>query len=113
MTDASTTDGTTEGRQRQALVVRGGWFGHQPKEATEEFIPFLEENGFTVRIEESPEVYADAEYMATVDLVVQTMTMSTIEKEQFEGLQIQRVLDAVERSSDSGSAWTQIERNDG
>jgi predicted dehydrogenase len=29
-----------------------------------------------------------------------------------EGLQIQRVLDAVERSSDSGSAWTTIERND-
>ena len=29
-----------------------------------------------------------------------------------EGLQIQRVLDAVERSSESGSAWTQIEGKD-
>ena len=34
---------------RVALVVRGGWDGHQPGEATDLFIPFLEENGFTVR----------------------------------------------------------------
>jgi type 1 glutamine amidotransferase len=72
--------------KKQALVVRGGWFGHQPKEATEEFIPFLQDHGYEVRIEESPAVYADAEYMPTVDLIVQTMTMSTIEMEQFLGL---------------------------
>jgi type 1 glutamine amidotransferase len=75
------TDGT-----KQALVVRGGWFGHQPKEATEEFIPFLQDHGYEVRIEESPAVYADAEYMPTVDLIVQTMTMSTIEMHEFLGL---------------------------
>ena len=46
---------------RVALVVRGGWDGHQPVEATDMFLPFLEENGFSVRIEESPAVYADAE----------------------------------------------------
>ena len=63
---------------RNALVVRGGWDGHQPIEATDLFIPFLEENGFTVRIEESPAVYADAEYMASVDLILQCNTMSTI-----------------------------------
>jgi hypothetical protein len=84
----TTAGGTSTGEHqgKQALVVRGGWFGHQPVEATEEFIPFLEQNGFTVRIEESPKVYADAEYMRTVDLVVQTMTMSTIEMEEFLGL---------------------------
>ncbi len=71
---------------RHALVVRGGWFGHQPVETTDLFIPHLEANGFEVRVEESPAVYADAEYMATVDLVMQTNTMSTIEKEEFLGL---------------------------
>ena len=71
---------------RVALVVRGGWDGHQPVEATDMFLPFLEENGFSVRIEESPAIYADAEYMATVDLIVQCNTMSTIERPQFEGL---------------------------
>lgn len=71
---------------RTALIVRGGWDGHQPVEATELFIPFLEANGFTVRVEESPAIYADAGYMGSVDLVVQANTMSTIEKEEFEGL---------------------------
>jgi len=69
-----------------ALVVRGGWDGHQPVETTELFIPFLEQHGFSVRVEESPKPYADAEYMATVDLVVQTNTMSTIEPDEFTGL---------------------------
>src|SRR5699024_3695176 len=80
---------------RNALVVRGGWDGHQPIEATDLFIPFLEENGFTVRIEESPAVYADAEYMASVDLILQCNTMSTIERPQFEGLRA-----AVEAGTD-------------
>lgn len=72
--------------QRQALVVRGGWFGHQPVEATELFIPFLKDNGFTVRVEDSPEPYAEESYMSSVDLIVQCMTMSTIEKPQLAGL---------------------------
>lgn len=71
---------------RRALVVRGGWDGHQPVEATDMFLPFLREHGFEVRVEGSPAVYAEADYMAGVDLIVQCMTMSTIEREQFEGL---------------------------
>ncbi|TFB67499.1 ThuA domain-containing protein [Cryobacterium sp. Hz9] len=71
---------------RHALVVRGGWDGHQPVETTDLFIPFLEENGFTVRVEETPAPYADSDYMANVDLVVQTNTMTTIEKDEFLGL---------------------------
>ncbi len=71
---------------RQALVVRGGWDGHQPVESTDLFIPFLERNGFAVRVEGSPAVYADEAFMADVDLIVQTNTMSTIEKDEFEGL---------------------------
>lgn len=59
---------------RNALVVRGGWEGHHPVEATELFLPFLERNGFTVRVEESNEVYADAEAMAATDLVLQSVT---------------------------------------
>ncbi|WP_104086339.1 ThuA domain-containing protein [Arthrobacter sp. GMC3] len=76
---------------KNALVVRGGWDGHQPVEATELFIPHLKANGFTVRVEESPAVYADADYMAGVDLIVQCNTMTTIEPAEFNGLR-----DAVE-----------------
>jgi type 1 glutamine amidotransferase len=72
--------------ERQALVVRGGWEGHQPVEATDYFIPHLEASGFAVRVEDSPKVYAEADYMAGVDLIMQCMTMSTIEKDELAGL---------------------------
>jgi type 1 glutamine amidotransferase len=71
---------------RNALVVRGGWDGHQPVAATEGFIPFLEEQGFLVRVEESTAVYADADAMAETDLIVQSVTMSTIERDELAGL---------------------------
>jgi len=66
--------------------VRGGWDGHQPIEATELFIPHLIDNGYDVRVEESPRVYADASYLAGVDLIMQCVTMSTIERDEVDGL---------------------------
>jgi uncharacterized protein len=74
------------GRTRQALVVRGGWEGHSPVEATERFIPFLEEHGYTVEVHESPEVYADGEKLAATDLVVQCYTQGVATDEQVLGL---------------------------
>lgn len=72
--------------QKTALVVRGGWDGHQPVEATDLFIPYLEAQGFSVRIEENTKIYADAAYLESVDLILQCNTMTTIEREEFEGL---------------------------
>jgi type 1 glutamine amidotransferase len=72
--------------RKKALVVRGGWEGHQPVKATELFLPFLEGNGYDVRIEESTDVYADPAEMAATDLVVQCVTMSEITAEQVSGL---------------------------
>ena len=71
---------------KTALVVRGGWEGHRPVEATDMFIPHLERNGYAVRVEGSPAVYADRQYMAGVDLVMQCVTMSTIERAEIDGL---------------------------
>lgn len=71
---------------RRALVVRGGWAGHQPVEATDLFVPFLRDSGYSVRIEDSPAVYADTEAMAATDLIVQCVTMSSIEREAVAGL---------------------------
>jgi type 1 glutamine amidotransferase len=71
---------------RSGLVVRGGWEGHSPVEATESFLPFLKAEGFEVRVEDTTEVYTDRDYMATVDLVVQCNTMNTIEGAEFTGL---------------------------
>jgi type 1 glutamine amidotransferase len=68
------------------LVVRGGWAGHQPVAATELFIPHLERSGYTVRVEGSPEVYADTGYLAGVDLILHCVSMSTIDRSQVAGL---------------------------
>ena len=43
---------TTE--KKIALVVRGGWEGHQPVEATELFVPYLEATASTVRSRTRP-----------------------------------------------------------
>jgi type 1 glutamine amidotransferase len=71
---------------RTALVVRGGWDGHHPVEATDLFVPFLRENGFDVSVDDDPEVYADAARMAEIDLVVQSVTMSQCSNEAVRGL---------------------------
>lgn len=70
----------------RALVVRGGWEGHHPVEATELFLPFLAGQGYDVRIKESPEIYADRATMAGIDLVLQSVTMSEASDEAIEGL---------------------------
>lgn len=83
---STTMPGFDPARSRTAVVVRGGWDGHQPEQATDLFLPHLREHGFAVEIFDSPEPYADAELMARTDLIVQCMTMSTIEPDQLRGL---------------------------
>ena len=75
---------------RSALMVWGGWDGHEPKQCADIFAPFLEENGFQVRISDSLDVYLDQDYMRALNLIVPVWTMGTITDEQETGL-----LDAV------------------
>ena len=76
----------TESSQRRALVVRGGWEGHNPVEATERFIPFLREQGFGVDVHEGPGIYEDAGVLAATDLVVQCFTQGEATDEQVTNL---------------------------
>lgn len=69
-----------------ALVVRGGWEGHRPVEATALFLPFLADNGFDVRVSDSTAIYADPTVMTATDLIVQCVTMSSIDREALAGL---------------------------
>jgi uncharacterized protein len=73
--------------RRTVLVVRGGWEGHVPVEATNLFLPFLEKNGFEAHLADGPAVYADSAFMAGVDLIVQCHTMGSIEPAELDGLQ--------------------------
>ncbi len=71
---------------RQALIVWGGWDGHQPKQCAEVFAPFLQESGFEVRVSDSMDVYLEEDYMTSLSLVVPIWTMGTISGEQEKGL---------------------------
>jgi type 1 glutamine amidotransferase len=86
MTTAQEADQMQDGPQKHALVVRGGWEGHSPVEATDRFIPFLESRGFDVQVYDSPEVYADQQVMNRIDLFVQCYTQGTATDEQVNGL---------------------------
>ncbi|MCO8273900.1 ThuA domain-containing protein [Actinoplanes sp. TRM 88003] len=70
----------------KALVVRGGWEGHRPVEATDLFLPFLADNNFDVHVSASTDVYGDARLMAETDLIVQCVTMSAVERDELDGL---------------------------
>ena len=76
----------TPSKKKHALIVRGGWDGHQPVETTGSFLPFLGEHGYEVRVEDETTVYTDTGYMAGVDVVIQTNTMSTIAGDELRGL---------------------------
>ncbi len=71
---------------KRALIVRGGWEGHQPVAATDLFIPFLESSGYRVEVADKPAVYTDAELMDQTDLIVQCFTMGSIERDEVRGL---------------------------
>jgi uncharacterized protein len=71
---------------RQALVVRGGWDGHEPVRATDAFVPFLREQGFRVEISDTLDPYADADRLRRADLILQCWTQGQLTGEQCEGL---------------------------
>ncbi len=75
---------------KKVLMLWGGWDGHEPKQCTDIFAAFLENQGFEVIISNTLDSYLDTELMMSLDLIVQTFTMSTITNEQEKGL-----LDAV------------------
>lgn len=71
---------------KKALMVWGGWAGHEPKECVDVFAPILEGDGFDVDVHDSMDIYTDEDYMSALSVVVPCWTMGTIEKEQEQGL---------------------------
>ncbi len=70
---------------REALIVWGGWSGHEPEAGARIVGKMLEEHGFTVYIENTTEAFADPA-IADMSLIVPIVTMSKIEKEEVENL---------------------------
>ncbi|MCW3979268.1 MAG: ThuA domain-containing protein, partial [Candidatus Bathyarchaeota archaeon] len=71
---------------KKALMVWGGWPGHEPKQCVDIFAPFLEEQGYDVEIYDTLDVYLDEAKMRALDMIVPVWTQGTITREQETGL---------------------------
>ncbi len=84
---AAVAPGQAAPKTRSALVVWGGWEGHEPKQSVDIFIPWLEANGFKVEVSHSLDSYLDPAKLKTLDLIVHIVTMSDIKPEQEKNLE--------------------------
>lgn len=71
---------------KKALIVYGGWDGHQPKECAELFAPLLDDAGYDVLLSDSLEIYEDEDLMPTLDVILPIWTMGKINDKQWQGL---------------------------
>lgn len=71
---------------KSALLVFGGWDGHQPKAVASLFAECLREKGFSVELSDSLDAYLDTEKLRSLSLIVPIWTMGTITKDQEAGL---------------------------
>ena len=75
---------------KSALVVWGGWDGHEPKACVDRFIPVLREQGFAVEVSDTLKAFDDAAKLQALSLVVPCWTMGEITADQERNL-----LDAI------------------
>jgi type 1 glutamine amidotransferase len=66
---------------REALIVWGGWSGHEPEQCATIIRDMLEEDGFKVYVENTTEAFADPS-IKDLSLIVPIFTMSKIEQEE-------------------------------
>jgi len=84
---------------KSALVVWGGWDGHEPRQCVDVFIPFLKEEGYAVEVADNMDVYTDEAVMKPLSVIIPCWTMGEISPDQEKGL-----LDAV-RSGVGIAGW--------
>lgn len=71
---------------KKALIVWGGWAGHEPKQTADVFAPILQAEGFEVEVSDTLDSFLDEEKMQSLSLVVPVWTMGQISPEQSKGL---------------------------
>lgn len=66
---------------KKALIVWGGWDGHEPEAVAGVFQGILERAGYQVEVSDRQEAFADGDALKTLDVIVPVWTMGRIEKE--------------------------------
>ncbi len=72
--------------KKSALIVWGGWEGHEPQKGAEYFGAILRDEGYDVELCDNLNVYLDAEKLAALSLIVQTWSNGILTDEQEKGL---------------------------
>lgn len=65
---------------KKALIVWGGWDGHEPEQVAGIFANILRNHQFDVEVADTLEAYADAEKLMGLDLIVPVWTMGKSRK---------------------------------
>ena len=81
----------------KALIVQGGWEGHEPKQVSEVLAKALRENGLEVELSDALDALKDQAKTAALDLIVPIWTMGKIE-----GAQLKPLLEAVRNGTGIG-----------
>ncbi|MBU2495140.1 MAG: ThuA domain-containing protein [Candidatus Omnitrophica bacterium] len=72
--------------QKRALIVWGGWEGHEPGQCVDIFLPLLQNQNYQVEVSHTLDAYLDREKMDSLSLIVPIWTMGVITAEQEQGL---------------------------
>jgi hypothetical protein len=67
---------------KSALIVYGGWDGHQPKEVSQLLHDALVKDGFQVELSDTLDALLDGDKLKSLDLIVPIWTMGAIKREQ-------------------------------
>src|SRR5260221_10768228 len=80
--------------KKSALLVHGGWEGHEPEQCAALFAECLAEKGYSVETSDTLDAYLDLNKLRTLSLIVPIWTMGSITREQETGL-LQAVREGV------------------
>ena len=67
---------------RKALIVWGGWDGHQPQQVAAIFERVLKQEGFEVEVSDTLDAFRDEARLSSLSLIVPVWTMGKIAGEQ-------------------------------
>lgn len=79
---------------KKALIVWGGWDGHEPEQVAGIFAGILQHEGFEVEVSDTLEAFSDGEKLMGLDLIAPVWTMGQIE---------QRLVDHVSAAVQNGT----------
>ncbi len=71
---------------RKALIVWGGWEGHEPKPVADILEKVLRDKQFEVEVADTLDAYKDGDKLKALDLIVPIWTMGSIKNEQLNPL---------------------------